>query len=137
MNSGEAPKFELPPVPAGRETGVDTGAEVLPAQESSVGQRQPASSGQLVPAASIPVPPSIPVPTTYQPSSVSTDDGDGGLTAAEIDRIEKEWVDKAKSIVARTHDDPFEQNNEMSKVKAEYIKKRFNRTIPTDDTVTV
>jgi hypothetical protein len=55
--------------------------------------------------------------------------------ADDTDRIEKEWVDKAKTVIAHTKDDPFEQKNEMSRVKAEYIQKRFNKTIKADGTV--
>jgi hypothetical protein len=69
-------------------------------------------------------------PTQIQPpaSAAST-----GLHAQDTDLIEKEWVERAKTIVAQTQDDPFKQKNEMSKMKADYIKKRFNKTIPVDD----
>ena len=55
--------------------------------------------------------------------------------ADDTDRIEKEWVDKAKTVIGRTKDDPFEQKSEMSRVKADYIQKRFHKTIRTDDAV--
>ena len=55
--------------------------------------------------------------------------------ASDTDRIEKEWVDKAKMVIERTKDDPYEQKNEMSKVKAEYIHRRFNKSIKADDPV--
>lgn len=58
-----------------------------------------------------------------------------GPAAAEGDRIEKEWVSRAKTIVAKTQDDPHAQKDAVSKVKAEYIQKRFNKVISTDDTV--
>lgn len=135
-NSGEAPKFELPAnPPGGYETdGQAKSPEKAPAQENAVGKRAPVASPPISPQSDMPVAGPITVPATYQTSKPS-DDTSSGLTAAEIDRIEKEWIDKAKSIVAKTSDDPFEQNSEMSKVKADYIKKRFNKTIPTDDTV--
>lgn len=49
--------------------------------------------------------------------------------ADDTDRIEKEWVDKAKTVIEHTKDDPYEQKNKMSRVKADYIQKRFNKTI--------
>jgi hypothetical protein len=49
--------------------------------------------------------------------------------ADDADLIEKEWVEKAKEIVERTRSDPFMQNIEMNKVKADYIKKRYNKDI--------
>ena len=55
------------------------------------------------------------------------------LTAQDVDLIEKEWVERAKNIVAKTQDDPYKQKDEMSKIKVDYIKKRFDKTIPLDD----
>lgn len=51
------------------------------------------------------------------------------LSAADADLIEKEWVEKAKQIVAHTTGDPFMQNKEINKMKADYIKKRYNKDI--------
>jgi hypothetical protein len=56
-------------------------------------------------------------------------------TAADSDRIEKQWIDKTKAVVSQTRDDPYEQKQAVSHVKADYIKKRFNKTIRTDDSV--
>lgn len=58
------------------------------------------------------------------------------LPAAEKDLIEKQWVAKAKEIVAETKSDPYKQKTEMSKAKADYIQKRFKKTVKTDDPVT-
>lgn len=49
--------------------------------------------------------------------------------ADDTDLIEKEWVDKAKQIVEHTKHDPYQQNNEMNKIKADYLKKRYNKDI--------
>lgn len=50
-------------------------------------------------------------------------------SAADDDLIEKEWVLRAKAIVAKTKDDPHLQNKELNLYKADYIKKRFNKDI--------
>jgi hypothetical protein len=72
-------------------------------------------------------------------ASVLTDDSPATITspsqADDSDRIEKQWVDKAKTVIERTKDDPFEQKNQMSRVKADYIQKRFNKTLKADDAV--
>ena len=47
-----------------------------------------------------------------------------------VDVIEKEWVEKAKSIVAKTKDDPREQAVELTGMKREYIEKRFGKSLP-------
>lgn len=83
-------------------------------------------------------------PPTIQASNSVTDDGSGtsstasqpvnshitsDLMADDTDLIEKEWVLKAKAIVAQTKDDPHLQNHEMTKVKADYLKKRYNKDL--------
>ncbi|HLC91512.1 MAG TPA: hypothetical protein VJC09_00505 [Candidatus Saccharimonadales bacterium] len=64
-------------------------------------------------------PPKAPAPPIVDPPNVADDE----------DLIEQEWVDKAKAIVDRTHNDPYLQNQELGKFKADYIKKRYNREI--------
>ena len=49
--------------------------------------------------------------------------------ADDTDLIEKEWVIKAKEIVARTKHDPYEQNKQVERMKADYMKKRYNKDI--------
>jgi hypothetical protein len=67
---------------------------------------------------------------------VKSDDTASSQTqAAEADQIEKEWIDKTQAAVAQTRDDPYEQKKAVSHVKADYIKKRFDKTIKTDDPV--
>lgn len=53
--------------------------------------------------------------------------------ADDSDLIEKEWVIKAKEIVSRTKQDPAQQTTEIQHVKADYIKKRFNKDIKLND----
>ena len=60
-----------------------------------------------------------------------------GQTATEIqaDRddpsIEKECISRAKAIVRRTSADPFIQSKEISKVKAELLKRRYGKELKT------
>lgn len=49
--------------------------------------------------------------------------------AEDADLIEKEWVDRAKQIVEHTREDPHEQQRALSHMKADYLKKRYNRDI--------
>jgi hypothetical protein len=49
--------------------------------------------------------------------------------AEDSDLIEQEWVDKAKAIVDHTRADPYRQNIEINKMKADYIKKRYGKDI--------
>lgn len=50
-------------------------------------------------------------------------------TAEDADLIEKEWVLRAKALVAKTKDDPHQQNKELNLYKADYIKKRYNKDV--------
>ena len=49
--------------------------------------------------------------------------------ADDSDLIEKEWVTKAKHIVEQTKHDPYVQNQEVNKMKADYLKKRYNKDL--------
>lgn len=74
--------------------------------------------------------PSLPtavVPDDTATSSSSADDA--SLVAKDDDLIEKEWVDKAKHILATTKDDPYTREREIGKLQAEYIRKRYGREI--------
>jgi len=53
--------------------------------------------------------------------------------ADDLDLIEKEWVEKAKAIVAQTHSDPHAQNREMNRFKADYMQKRYGKEIKLDE----
>lgn len=53
--------------------------------------------------------------------------------ADDTDLIEKEWVDKAKQILERNKDNPHALNQEINKVKADYVKKRYNKDLKTSD----
>jgi hypothetical protein len=43
--------------------------------------------------------------------------------------IAKEWILRAKRIVLQTREDPYKQSQEFNKLKAEYVKQRYNMTI--------
>ncbi len=53
-------------------------------------------------------------------------------TAEDVDLIEKAWVEKAKSIVNETQGNPYEQNERLTKMKADYLKKRYDKNIGTE-----
>lgn len=43
--------------------------------------------------------------------------------------FDEEWVNKAKEAVERTHADPYMQSRELGKLKAQYIKLRYNKDV--------
>lgn len=100
---------------------------------------QPESSERLevqqhAPAEPIVVPaiaaqPFLPVPAQPAVASTAQPQTSNPLTAADDDLIEKEWVDKAKKIVQATRSDPYTQEKEVSKLQADYIKKRYGKDV--------
>lgn len=90
------------------------------------------SAGSKPPQSSTPVtatPSQLPQQAPYQVQQNTNLPDDNSLIADDTDLIEKEWVNKAKQIVEQTKHDPHLQTNEMSKFKAEYQKKRYNKDV--------
>jgi len=54
---------------------------------------------------------------------------DNPLVASDDDLIEKEWIEKAKKIVSETRDNPYAQDEAISKLQADYIDKRYGRKL--------
>jgi len=128
-NRGENIQLETIPVPTiGTETSDDVKQEAQPTGQESSPSKQ--TSAPVLPAipANMPVaqPPTIPV--ADDDDQMAKPENSESHTSAHPDRIEKQWVDKAKVIIMQTKDDPFTQKNEMSKFKSEYIKSRFNKS---------
>lgn len=74
--------------------------------------------------------PTVPMMSPQTPPA----DGTNGITvtpeiAEDADLIEKEWVERAKRIVEHTKNDPHQQTKEMSAMKADYLKKRYNKDL--------
>jgi hypothetical protein len=129
---------ELPPLPSESMT---TDTPPSPEQQSGelVAERQGAqaietgasqaaddSSQQQIPQATTAQPsmPQAQMPTDQPPVDPQTP-----IIADDNDLIEKEWVLKAKEIVARTKHDPYMQNKEVERIKADYMKKRYNKDV--------
>ena len=87
-----------------------------------VGEVQAEAAQIAMPALPTPV-----VPSTNTTQGTATDDVP--IVANDDDLIEKEWVDKAKKIIAETKDDPHRREREVSKLQIEYIRRRYGREI--------
>lgn len=51
------------------------------------------------------------------------------VNADDKDVVEKEWVIKAKEIIASTKEDPYRQSHDMAAFRADYLQKRYNKAI--------
>jgi hypothetical protein len=123
-------QFEIPKTTQG-------GQEAL--TEQAIEKRQISETTPAKKAPRLPVQATPALPQQATPPQQSSDQASptssitASLPAQDTDLIEKEWVERAKTIVSKTLDDPYKQKSEMSKIKADYIKKRFDKTIPLDD----
>jgi hypothetical protein len=67
----------------------------------------------------------LPVPLTASPDPAGT----GTTSSTDDNKLDEEWINKAKMIVEQTHTDPFRESHEISRVKADYLKTRYNKVI--------
>lgn len=108
----------------------DPGMVLPPVQYSDDAQQsvQPAApqTPPPMPAPAAPVEPEQPAAQTVPDSRALVPTPEA---AADSDLIEKEWVEKAKQIVEHTAEDPFNQQEALSKMKADYLKKRYNKDL--------
>lgn len=131
---GTQPNFELPAQPRSSETDsqqLEKAAETPAARPEQAGKQaqQPVLPTTLdeLPVADTPT---IAIPgaddnAQAQPAhSGSSDDSD---------HIDPVWINKTKAVISQTRNDPYEQKVQMSKVKAEYIQKRFNKQVKIDE----
>jgi hypothetical protein len=49
--------------------------------------------------------------------------------AADVDLIEKEWVDSAKKIIETTKDDPHARERQVGKLQSDYLQKRYGKKL--------
>lgn len=73
--------------------------------------------------------PAVPQPVPAQPAPQQAADVTNPVAAADDDLIEKEWVDKAKKIIAETKDDPYRREREVSRLQADYLRKRYGKEL--------
>lgn len=123
-----------PVIPRGEETDpsrrqeIPTTAERPAYQEK---QQTPHDSGPPMPVVPIPTAPAAP----SQPAQTTLPVDDSPMTAADEDLIEKEWVEKAKKVISETKHDPYAQEQAVSRLQADYLHKRYGKTIklPSED----
>lgn len=106
-------------VGAGNPEAAATRAEVAPAQTAAPVATQPVQAQPVAAQAT----------ASSTPASQDNDAAGSPAVADDVDVIEKEWVDKAKKIVATTKDNPYQQEKEVSKLQADYLMKRYGKQV--------
>ncbi len=127
--SGGYQSREVPPVTA--EQAPRQSFEVMPSageRAETHEQAMPAQPAPPVPAATTIALPA-PVQTTSNQVSSASIGHSTPVTASDDGLIEREWVDKAKKIVQLNKSDPYTQEHEVSKLQADYIKKRYGKDV--------
>jgi hypothetical protein len=129
------PERQIPqmgPNPEMQPQNPDAGSERLPdhekretVHETEQGVQRSEKTAVAPPPINVPLPP----PTVTVPQPVVNDDTTGPTLAADDDLIEKEWVDKAKKIIAETQNDPYKREKAIGKLQADYLKKRYGKEL--------
>ena len=71
-------------------------------------------------------------PVALDPPSLTGDsssDSTTPLAAQDGDLIERAWIDAVKDIFHQHKNDPYSQSQALTKLKAEYLKKRYGKAI--------
>jgi hypothetical protein len=88
----------------------------------------PSEGGQPAVAPTSLALPMVPPPAIATPADPPVVDNTP-LAANDDDLIEKEWVDKAKKIIAETKDDPYRREQEVGRLQADYLRKRYGKEL--------
>ncbi len=56
------------------------------------------------------------------------------VTAADVDVIEPEWVDKAEAVVRQHQGDPYAEEEAIEELQQDYLKKRYGLNVGDPDT---
>jgi len=101
-----------------------------PERQETKEQHVGGPSGDPAAVTAVPAIPALPpiAPTQQAPARQTSDDTNPAV-AADDDLIEKEWVEKAKKVIADTKHDPHQQEHEVSKLQADYLKKRYGKIV--------
>jgi hypothetical protein len=112
-----APNAERVPVMPAPEQGIERTAER---------KEQAAEARAAVSDFAAPVAAATPAVDPVQSDASATA---GPVVAANDDVIEKEWVDRAKDIVAKTKDDPHARADQVNTLQKDYLQKRYGKVI--------
>lgn len=105
-------------------------APVQPEQHETHEQHRGGPAGDPASVQTTPVAPPLPTITPAEPTlPIEPSDSTNPAAAADDDLIEKEWVEKAKKVIAETKHDPHLQEAQVSRLQADYLQKRYGKTV--------
>lgn len=88
-------------------------------------------AGSAVPPTLLPLPPSFATNAAGHGTDVvaATTLTTGAGTIQSEDLIEKEYVDRAKAIVEKTQNNPYQQSKELNFLRADFMKTNYQKQI--------
>jgi hypothetical protein len=111
--------IERAPQPLMPESGIERGAERK--EQAAEAAAAIADSGFS---------PILPPPVNVQPVIIDEPSATiAPIAANDDDLIEKEWVDRAKKIIAETKDDPYKREEAVNQLQKDYQRKRYGREL--------
>ena len=113
------PMLEHAPVLGSPETGIEKASERYEQKAEASAILADIGLTTVIPA---------PVKEDEKVATITTTD-DNPAIAKDDDLIEKEWVNRAKKIVAETKDNPYKRDESISQLQRDYIKKRCGREL--------
>lgn len=128
------PHFEVPSPGVSYERGAETLPQQPTPEQGQFAERggerleQRGDAALATPVAAPVLPPPLPVVGGAADASSVQSTGAPAI-AGDEDLIEKEWVDRAKRIIESTKDDPFRREQEVNKLQADYLQKRYGREL--------
>lgn len=118
------PRPTGPEAPRPQTSETYTGAEKHEVHEQKPAHLEGDGPVQVTPVAPV-TPPSVPANPVQQTQPA----GDTPAVALDEDLIEKEWVEKAKKVIAETKHDPYMQKQAVSRLQADYLNKRYGKSV--------
>jgi uncharacterized protein (DUF4415 family) len=117
---------QLAPLRAPEHAPLPSGGERTESHEQQPNGGGPGDPAAVQPVAPPPLPQLQPVGQSQQQSQPQDTNP---AVAADDDLIEKEWVEKAKKVIAETKHDPHLQEQAVSRLQADYLQKRYGKTV--------
>lgn len=127
---GTTPGLGLPQ-PSPEQGAAAHGSHWAPEAASVVAEQAPQLPSAAPPLAPMAQAPAAPLPpaTAAMPQATTVQAAGSASADDDSDALDEEWVNKAKAIVEKTKADPYVESKELGKVKAEYLRIRYNKQI--------
>lgn len=90
------------------------------------------SAVELAPPPPVPLPVAVQAPGVDVAAQVPPMQPQGSsnpVAANDDDTIEKEWVNRAKQVIAQTKDNPYAREKAIGELQRDYLMKRYGRQV--------